>query len=212
MSKPPSSISFIASSASALAEGGQKVRHDVSHQFLLIARQFGDGEAGELLCLSRKCDSGCRSFLTGIIAEGDLTMFAIERLEELIGALRLIPVDVARMFGRLIEALSSVAVKNWAAKCGALHRIAIAAARDMPAGEDKFKFALARFAGLAEHGDGAGVEPAVFDVVMLDLLEDLVHVFLAVHIAKNFLNHCLLIRGEEFPDWLIDDHPVVVHF
>ena len=111
------------------------------------------------------------------------------------------------MIRRFVEALGSVPVEDRATERRALDGIAVATARDVPAGEHELEFARAR---LAEQGDGAAAEPFLAAVV-LHLLRDFLGVFGAVQTGENLANHRLLVFGVEFGNLFVCNHPVVVH-
>jgi hypothetical protein len=48
-------------------------------------------------------------------------------LEELIGALRLVPVDISFVVARFVESFRGMPLKNRAAKCGTFNGVAVAA-------------------------------------------------------------------------------------
>src|SRR5205814_1441287 len=99
----------------------------------------------------------------------------------------LIPVNIARMVRRLVKTPGGVPVKDRPAERGALHRIAVTAARDMPAREHELELARAR---LAEQSDGRAAEPFLA-AVMFDLLNHFSGVIGTVKADEDFANHRL---------------------
>ena len=124
----------------------------------------------------------------------ELALFAVEHLEDFVGALRLVPVGVARVIGLFVETLRRVAVEDRAAEGRAFDGVAVAAARAVPAGEHELELAGA---GLAEERDGGLPPKPCLAAVVLDLFVDRLGVFLAVHAHENLLHHLLLVGGEE---------------
>src|SRR5690606_32721672 len=107
-----------------------------------------------------------RAFLVARIAQQGLrALLAVERLEQLVRPLSLVPVDVAAVVGRLVEALGGVAVEDRAAERRTLDGIAIAPPRNVPARQHELKLPTAR---LAEQRDRALLE-AFGAVVVGDL-------------------------------------------
>src|SRR5436190_19380144 len=105
-------------------------------------------------------------FTAGSAEQRLLALFAVQHRKHFSGPRCLVPVNVSRMVRRLVVAQGRVAVKNRSSKGRSFNRIAIAPARDVPTGQNEFKFADTR---LAEQGNGASPK-TFFTGIMFHLL------------------------------------------
>ena len=103
-----------------LAKRRQNVGENFANVPLLVARKIGDGNAGEFLGLAGQSNGFSSFFPSGSAKQGEPSLFAVEHLENFVGAFCLIPVSVSgmgRRFGEVFAGL--VSVKDGAAECGA---------------------------------------------------------------------------------------------
>ena len=191
----------------SFSEGRQDIGEDFADVFFLVSRKGGDGDAGEFFGLAGESDGFGAFFLSGFAEEGEFLLFAVEHLEDFVGAFGLVPIHVAGMGRRFVEVFPGlVSVEDGTAKCGAFQAVSVAAAGDVPPGEDEFELPFAR---LAEEGDGA-VFQAFFVSVPGNLLQNALLVFWAVEAEENLLDEVLLIGGEVFADSGFGDVPIVL--
>lgn len=193
--------------ALGLAEGFQQIGDDFFDEVFLVGAEFGEGDAFEALGFAGELDGVVAVFIAGFAEEGELALFAVEGLEDFVGAFGLVPVGVAGVVGLFIEALGSVAVEDGAAEGCAFLAVAIAAAGAVAAGEDELELTGA---GLAEERDGGAAKAAVAFVVLIELTLDFGFVFVAVEFVEDLAHEFLLVGLEDVADFLRGDVPVVV--
>src|SRR5207247_3276514 len=108
-----------------LPEREQQVREHLLDELPLVALHIRDREP-RLLAPPPQLDRGALLLLAGIAEERGPSLLPVEGLENLVRAQCLEPVDVARVVGRLVEALGGMSVKNRTADRGAFDRGAVA--------------------------------------------------------------------------------------
>ena len=110
------------------------------------------------------------------------------------------------MIRGLIEASSSMAVKDRAAERLSIDGIAITAARAVATGQHKLKLPGVR---LAEQRHGGALKSIALGVVQ-HLAKDGLGILLAVQLEKYLLHQCLLLPCKNLADALFGDVPVIV--
>ena len=129
------------------AEGFDEVGQDKANEVFLIGRHGAHLDAREAGGFAREFDGLGAVFSARVFEKGGGALFAIEGLEDFVGAEGLEPVGVARVIGFFVEALSGMTVKDWATEGGANSAVAIAAASAVATCEDELELAGA---GLTE--------------------------------------------------------------
>ena len=113
----------------------------------MIGRHGAHPDAGEAGGSAGEFDGFGAVFSARSFEKSGGALFAVEGLEDFVGAECLEPVGVAWVVGFFVEALSGMTVKDGTTEGGADSAIAIAAAGAVAAGEDELEFAGA---GLTE--------------------------------------------------------------
>lgn len=192
-----------------LPEGQKQIREHLAHEILLISTQLSHGDTIKAFLEPRDLHGAIPSLTATLRTQRKRTLFAIERLEDLIGALGLIPIDIARMVRGFIEGLGGVTVEDGASKDSAALGIPITPAGAVATREREAELARARF---SEQGDARRAKAAVSLVVLIKLLPDLFFVFFTVQLVEDLSHHRLLILVENLIDALGRDVPVVIDF
>ena len=188
------------------AEGSEQICHYQVDMFLLVSTQFPDRDARQTGLLPGQADGLSPALSARVAQKRHVALFAIEHFKDFVGALSLIPINIAGMVGGLIVTQSSVSIEDRSTKGSTLNRIAIATARHMPAGEYKFEFADSRLAKQCYRTSAK----TLFTGVVLYLFHDTLGIFRAVHFKKDFANHGLLVPREVLPHSLFGDVPIVL--
>ena len=175
----------------------------------MIGRHGAHLDAGEAGGFAGEFDGLGAVFSARGFEKGGGALFAVEGLEDFVGAECLEPVGVARVIGFFVEALSGMTVKDWATECGANSAVAVATAGAVATCEDELELAGA---GLTEKGDGGAAEAAVAFVVLVELTPDFFFVFVAVETVEDLADEVLLVGGKDVADGFGADVPVVVDF
>lgn len=129
------------------AEGFDEVGQDKADEVFLIGRHGAHPDAGEAGGFAREFDGFGAVFSARGFEKGGGALFAVEGLEDFVGAECLEPVGVARVIGFFVEALSGVTVKDGTTEGGADSAIAVATAGAVATCEDELELAGA---GLTE--------------------------------------------------------------
>ena len=161
--------------------------HALEMRFL-IGREFRGRQAGDLRTLAKLNFA----FLRRLRDQRFFAMLAVEHLIERVGLERLVPEDIVRMVGLLVEAVRRVAVEDRAAERDVLGRVAVATDRQVPARHHEFELSALR---RAEKRDRLGL--AVTAGVVGKLLADAVLPVGIVEAEIQGLDQLLLVLGEE---------------
>ncbi len=190
-----------------LAEGSEEIPHHFHEVILLVRAEIPCPDSLQAGFLAGQLDRLVAPFAPTLAEQGDLALLAIEHLVDLVGGDGLVPVGVFFVLGTFVEALASVAVEDGPPEGGPFHRVTVAAAGAVATAQDELELAGSGFA--EDRYRGTAFE-AFDSAVPLDLVEDLLGVFLAVDSHEDALDHGLLILGEALHLGL-GDLPVVVH-
>ena len=172
--------------AIALAIRVEQLFEDLGDQILLIARHAGDRNARKL---SAGALEGNARLARQLVHQRGGALFLVEHFVHAVGGQRLVPEDVARVIGLLVEASRRVTVEDRTAKGHVLGAVAVATDRHVPAGHHE----LERAARRAKHGDVLRLAVAAGVVFQL-LVDPLVPVGLN-DVLEDVPDHRLLVFG-----------------
>src|SRR5207244_11316606 len=128
---------------------------------------------------------------SGSAQYGHLALFWIDRFGHLVGTPGLVPIDILRVIGLLVEALGSVTIENRSTEGGALDSVPVTARRTVPARQHELEGAAAWF---AEQRHRIILQATG---VFIDMVHDLVDEFGVVKFAEDLFRHGLLIARHE---------------
>ena len=161
---------------------------------MLVLGQFADLDPREAALLALEQHGG---FLRLLANAGRLGLLGIERLEDLVGRLGLVVVEL------LLGVGEPVAVDNRSAESRSLDTVAIGPQRQVPTGQFELEPALAR---LAEQRDVVLLEAAI---VVFHLLHHAIVAIFAHHAADDLVNQDPLLGGKEIvANRRLGDRPV----